>query len=471
MSSIEVIAVLSLLAAAVAQHVKVEPAVFGFVGNQVVLRCQFVDPASSVQVTQVTWVKDPTGAKINMAVHNPKYGTNYPVDTNNRIHFRNASLTDASLVIDRLLMSDDGIYSCEFATYPEGNQEAATNLTVLAEPEISASPLLVRSGKLPVPVASCIAAGGKPPASITWRGNVPGNATTELTQNADGTTTVTSRYQAVPSSELDGVTLECMVTHRTLERPKVIINTLSIQYPPIVTIEGYDDNWYLDREHASLTCNVKANPAASDYRWYMNGGDVPSGVRIVGHQLTVDRVTYQVNGTFSCEASNSLGQTNGNIDIFVREAPLQSGSTTGAIVGGIIAAVVILAVLVTAVLIFRQQRKKTDLDTNDEEPPSHKPPPPRATFADPAKAEMAEKMETIPLNTTYFETSGEEANEMTLMGRYSEPEGDEDLKSPLEMEDGDYLEQENPIYNGVQYPEPEPEHRKSQEFVSKGMFV
>ncbi|XP_059824964.1 nectin-1-like isoform X2 [Hypanus sabinus] len=358
MSSIEVIAVLSLLAAAVAQHVKVEPAVFGFVGNQVVLRCQFVDPASSVQVTQVTWVKDPSGAKINMAVHNPKYGTNYPVDTNNRIHFRNASLTDASLVIDRLLMSDDGIYSCEFATYPEGNQEAATNLTVLAEPEIRGSPLLVKSGKSPVPVASCIAAGGKPPASITWRGNVPGNATTELTQNADGTTTVTSQYQAVPSSELDGVMLECVVTHRTLERPKVISNALSIQYPPIVTIEGYDDNWYLDREHASLTCNVKANPAASDYRWYMNGGDVPSGVRIVGHQLTVDRVTYQVNGTFSCEASNSLGRTNGNIDIFVREHKAVVTSNAGAIAGGVIGGILALLLLACLAGFLLQRRRR-----------------------------------------------------------------------------------------------------------------
>ncbi|XP_062912728.1 nectin-2-like isoform X1 [Mobula hypostoma] len=469
MPSMELIAFFSFLAVAVAQHVKVEPAVFGYVGNQVVLRCQFVDPDSNIEVTQVTWVKDPSGAKQNLAVHNPQYGTNYPVDTNQRIHFRNASLTDASLVIDRLLMTDDGIYSCEFATYPEGNQEAATNLTVLAEPRISGNPMPVNSGKSPVPVASCIAADGKPPASIIWRGTVPGNTTMELTQNADGTTTVTSQYQAVPSSELDGMTLECVVTHRTLERPDVINIALTIRYPPIVTIEGYDDNWYLDREHASLTCNVKANPAVTSYRWYMNGGDLPSEVRAMGHQLTVDQVTYQVNGTFSCEASNILGKTKDSINIFVREVPLQSGSTTGAIIGGIIAAVVILTVLVTAVLIFRQQRKNTDLDTGDDEPPSHKPPPPRATLTELAKVEMAEKMETVPLDTAYFETTGEEANEMTLIRRYSEPEGDEDLKSPLEMETGDYLEQENPIYTGVQYAEPE--HRKSQEFVSKGMFV
>ncbi|XP_051901463.1 nectin-2-like isoform X1 [Pristis pectinata] len=471
MPSTGLLAALCCLAVTSAQHVKVEPSVSGFLGNQVVLRCQFVDPAASVTVTQVTWVKDPSGAKQNLAVHNPDLGTNYPTNTGGRIHFRDPSLRDATLVIDRLLMSDDGIYSCEFATYPEGNQEAATNLTVLATPKNTANPVVARAGDSEVPVATCTSAEGKPASSISWEGNVPGNASTEHTLNPDGTTTVSSKFQAVPTGPMDGTELRCVVTQRTLGQPQVIPVTLSVQYPPIVTIEGYDDNWYLEREHASLTCNVKANPAAGEYKWYMNGGSIPSSMRMMGHQLTVDRVSYQVNGTFTCEASNSLGRSSGSVDIVVRDAPLQSGSTTGAIVGGIIAAIVILTVLVTAVLIFRRQRKNAD--TSDEEPPNYKPPPPKVVLTNTGKMETVDKMESQPLNAAYFETSGEEGNEMTLLRRYSEPGDDEDLKSPLESDPGDYLEQENPIYNELQYPEPEPEpeHRKSQEFVSKGMYV
>ncbi|XP_072122192.1 nectin 1b-like isoform X2 [Mobula birostris] len=452
MPSMELIAFFSSLAVAVAQHVKVEPAVFGYVGNQVVLRCQFVDPDSNIEVTQVTWVKDPSGAKQNLAVHNPHFGTNYPVDTKERIHFRNASLTDASLVIDHLLMTDDGIYSCEFATYPEGNQEAATNLTVLAKPRTSGNPLLVSSGKSPVPVASCIAAHGKPPASIIWRGTVPGNATMELTQNADGTTTVTSQYQAVPSSELDGMTLECVVTHQTLERPDVINIALTIHYPPIVTIEGYDDNWYLDREHASLTCNVKANPAVTSYRWYMNGGDLPSKVRAMGHQLTVDQVTYQVNGTFSCEASNTLGKTRDSINILVREHKAAVTSNAGAIAGGVIGGILALLLLACLAGFLLQRRRrggeaagsydpKTRVfgdgngaaradftyrpDSDSEKGPSLEPTTPTTTVN--AAAEMENLLQSPAPMDNYYQDEEEEEDEKVPIS--SDPTLEDDMES------------------------------------------
>ncbi|XP_051901464.1 nectin-1-like isoform X2 [Pristis pectinata] len=358
MPSTGLLAALCCLAVTSAQHVKVEPSVSGFLGNQVVLRCQFVDPAASVTVTQVTWVKDPSGAKQNLAVHNPDLGTNYPTNTGGRIHFRDPSLRDATLVIDRLLMSDDGIYSCEFATYPEGNQEAATNLTVLATPKNTANPVVARAGDSEVPVATCTSAEGKPASSISWEGNVPGNASTEHTLNPDGTTTVSSKFQAVPTGPMDGTELRCVVTQRTLGQPQVIPVTLSVQYPPIVTIEGYDDNWYLEREHASLTCNVKANPAAGEYKWYMNGGSIPSSMRMMGHQLTVDRVSYQVNGTFTCEASNSLGRSSGSVDIVVRERKAgtsNAGAIAGGVIGGILA---LLLVVCLAGFLLRRRRRE-----------------------------------------------------------------------------------------------------------------
>ncbi|XP_067831378.1 PVR cell adhesion molecule related 2 like isoform X2 [Heptranchias perlo] len=463
---------LHILAVGHAQHVKVEPNVSGYIGGEAVLRCQFVDPGQELQVTQVTWMKDPSGAKVNMAVHNPQLGTNYPTDTGGRVHFRQASLQDASLVIERLEMGDDGIYSCEFATYPDGNQEAATNLTILAKPQNSANALLERARPSEVPVAVCTSANGKPAASITWRGYVPGNVSTTQTRNSDGTVTVKSEYKAVPSGEIDGQTMTCVVDQRTLTQPETIPITLLVQYPPIVTIEGYDDNWYLAREHAALTCNVKANPSATEFKWLMNGEPVPQSVEVHGHQLTVAEVNYDVNGTFTCEAVNTLGTGRGKMDVIVREVPLESGSTTGAIVGGIIAAIVVLTVLVTAVLIFKQQRKNaTGDDDEDFEPPNYKPPPPKATLTEAGKVEKteADKMESIPLNTTYFETNGEDGNGMTLTQYYDEPGDAPGLKSPNDSSPGDYLEQENPIYNELSYPAEE--HRQSQEFVSKGMYV
>ncbi|XP_067831377.1 PVR cell adhesion molecule related 2 like isoform X1 [Heptranchias perlo] len=349
---------LHILAVGHAQHVKVEPNVSGYIGGEAVLRCQFVDPGQELQVTQVTWMKDPSGAKVNMAVHNPQLGTNYPTDTGGRVHFRQASLQDASLVIERLEMGDDGIYSCEFATYPDGNQEAATNLTILAKPQNSANALLERARPSEVPVAVCTSANGKPAASITWRGYVPGNVSTTQTRNSDGTVTVKSEYKAVPSGEIDGQTMTCVVDQRTLTQPETIPITLLVQYPPIVTIEGYDDNWYLAREHAALTCNVKANPSATEFKWLMNGEPVPQSVEVHGHQLTVAEVNYDVNGTFTCEAVNTLGTGRGKMDVIVREREAAQPSNAGAIAGGVIGGILALLIIACLVGFFLQKRRR-----------------------------------------------------------------------------------------------------------------
>lgn len=37
--------------------------------------------------------------------------------------------------------------------------------------------------------------------------------------------------------------------------------------PPEVTIEGYDNNWYLSRNEAVLKCSAKGNPAPTELSW------------------------------------------------------------------------------------------------------------------------------------------------------------------------------------------------------------
>lgn len=36
---------------------------------------------------------------------------------------------------------------------------------------------------------------------------------------------------------------------------------------PEVSIEGYDGNWYLNRESVQLICQADANPPVSLYQW------------------------------------------------------------------------------------------------------------------------------------------------------------------------------------------------------------
>ncbi|XP_032871958.1 nectin-2-like [Amblyraja radiata] len=301
-----------------AQHVSVEQSVSGLLGTQLALRCQLVDPGKTVTVTQVAWVKDPSGAKTNLAVYNTTRGTTYPSKTGKRIVFRKPSLVDATLVIKRLQLKDDGNYSCQFATTPGGNQAGTTKLTVLARPTNTGTALLVRAGDAQVAVASCKSSGGKPMPRIAWRGAVMHNMALGVVSNVEGLFSVTGMFHAVPTGLMDGEEVECIVTHQTFEQPQVIPVTLRFQYPPIVTIEGYDGDWFLNREHASITCNVKANPTAHTYSWKMNGREIPTSIRVVGHQLTVDSVSCNVHGTFTCTANNSLGTSSGSVDIVVR---------------------------------------------------------------------------------------------------------------------------------------------------------
>ncbi|GCB77767.1 hypothetical protein scyTo_0017653, partial [Scyliorhinus torazame] len=101
------------------------------------------------------------------------------------------------------------------------------------------------------------------------------------------------------------------------------------------------------------------------------------------------------------------------------------------------------------------------------EPPGYKPPPPKKNLEEAGKVEKTEveKTENVPLKTTYYETGTEDETRMY----YDEPDPNTDVKFPNDILPGVYLEQENPIYNELSYQEPE--HRKSQEFVSKGMYV
>ncbi|XP_048379801.1 nectin-1-like [Stegostoma tigrinum] len=338
-----------------AQNVKVEPFVSGFVGQPATLRCQIVDPDRTLQITQVTWMKDPTTSKINLAVYNPDYGTNYPTDTGGRIHFRHVTDGDATLIIDRLEMADDGIYSCEFATYPDGNQDATTNLTVLAKPVNIGKAIPVKAGHTEVPVAMCASVAGKPPASITWSEG-SGNVSETTIKHNNGTFTVKSDYMLIPSGENNGERLTCVINQKALERPQTIPITLSVQYLPIVIIEGYDENWYRGREHASLTCSAKANPQASNYKWLMNGEPLPSNVQVDGHQLTVKGVDYSVNGTFTCQATNNMGTGRAKLDIVVRDKQLPQPSNVGAIVGSVIGILALLAIIGLVVFFLRKRQ-------------------------------------------------------------------------------------------------------------------
>uniref|UniRef100_A0AAV2K100 Nectin cell adhesion molecule 3 n=1 Tax=Knipowitschia caucasica TaxID=637954 RepID=A0AAV2K100_KNICA len=186
-----------------------------------------------------------------------------------------------------------------------------------AKPVNNARVLTVQAGSKAVVVAQCEALEGKPAASINWLGSVGGNHSTSSSSGPDGTVTVKSEYKLVPTPADNGRELTCLVDQRTQDQTWVYPVKLSVEYPPSVSIEDYDHNWYMGRSNAVLTCLSNANPPPTTVTWTAVSGPLPDSVVVDGNKLTVRKVDEAVNTTFVCEVKNKLGSTKNQITTVV----------------------------------------------------------------------------------------------------------------------------------------------------------
>ncbi|XP_069372164.1 PVR cell adhesion molecule related 2 like isoform X3 [Paralichthys olivaceus] len=394
-----------------AQKVRVDEELEAYPTESVDLRCQFIDGAGRTKLTQVSWIWEPSeGQRDNIAVFHPSYGQSFPnLAFKDRVLFLNNSLENPSIRISHLKMSDAGRYTCEYATYPSGNEQGTTTLVMLAKPKNSAKVVTVQAGTKSVVVAQCEAAEGKPAATIKWLASIGGNHSTSTTNGPDGTVTVRSEYRLVPTPADNGREVTCMVEQRTQERPWVYPLKLSVEYPPTVSIEGYDENWYVGRSGAVLQCLASSNPAPTNVTWTTASGSLPDTVVVEGNRLLVPKVDDAVNTTFICEVKNKHGASRHHITtIVIEQRQITPGPATGAIVGGILGTLAFIGIVVGTVFFVRKHQEDAD------GPPKHKPPPPVKAGS---STEMLNKpsepptaTETAPLSPgeVYYEPTGRE---------------------------------------------------------------
>ncbi|KAM6190956.1 nectin-1 isoform 2-T2 [Sarcoramphus papa] len=425
----------ALLPGLQAQIVLVNDTVSGFIGTDVVLHCSFTNPLPNVKITQVTWQKATNGSKQNVAIYNPAMGVSILSPYKERVTFRNPSFKDGTIQLSRLELEDEGVYICEFATFPTGNRESQLNLTVLAKPtnrmEGTKRPLIAKSGRTEkILVATCTSSNGKPPSTVTWDTKLKGEAEFQEIRNSNGTITVISRYRLVPSREAHRQQLMCVVNYQ-LDRFTDSM-TLNVQYEPEVTIEGFDGNWFLNRKDVKLICKSDANPPAHTYEWKLPNGTLPGSVEIQNNTIYFKGpVSYSVAGTYICEASNAIGTRSGLVEVNVTDKPLPQGAPGGiiGIVGGVIAAALIIGVAVTVIIVYRRQQKNRTETDNDliDLPPSHKPAPPpkrkqemkshltaediQVVRLDNMKHE--EEIQKLPLQTPYYDMAATEPSPYT----------------------------------------------------------
>ncbi|XP_015266470.1 PREDICTED: nectin-1, partial [Gekko japonicus] len=363
-----------------AQTVLVNDTVSGFIGTDVILHCSFTNPnPTNVKITQVTWQKATNGSKQNVAIFNPNMGVSILAPYKERVLFQSPSTKDGTIRLLGLELDDEGVYICEFATFPSGNRENQLNLTVLARPtnrmEATTIPLVARASMTEkILVATCISSNGKPPSTVSWDTKLKGVADFEEIRNSNGTITVISRYRLLPSREAHRQPLTCVVNYQVDRFTDSM--TLNVLYEPEVKIDGFDGNWYLNRKDVKLTCISDANPPATQYQWKLLNGSLPDNVEVQNSTLFFKGpVTYSLAGTYVCEATNTIGTRSGLVEVNVTEFPYtpsppgtsvaQSNIPTaviGGVVGGV-SLVVVVAVVVFVVLRHRRHTFKGDYST------------------------------------------------------------------------------------------------------------
>ncbi|XP_037126456.1 nectin cell adhesion molecule 1a isoform X2 [Syngnathus acus] len=359
------------------QSVEMDDGKSGYLGSKVDLRCRFINSSPPVKISQVTWQKLVNGTKQNMAIANPSLGVSVAPPYKDRVTFKNAAvrrrtpnLEDTTITFSSLRMSDEATYICEYTTFPAGNRENKVNLTVYVRPttqmSLSTPTLVARASNLKTPVATCVSANGKPPGVIKWETRVPGEVTTREYRNSDGTFTIQSDYILVPSRETHKETLTCVTSYN--EEVFTDSVTLDIQYEPDVLVDGYDGNWYLNRENVQLSCQADANPAVSLYQWKLINGSMPSSAEIRDNVLIFKGpVTYDLQGTYVCDATNSIGTRSGFVEVSVIDKPLPQIATRDVIsvVALLLAAGVLMGITITVLVLKIRSRKD---DTSDDSP-------------------------------------------------------------------------------------------------------
>uniref|UniRef100_A0AAY5ELF7 PVR cell adhesion molecule related 2 like n=1 Tax=Electrophorus electricus TaxID=8005 RepID=A0AAY5ELF7_ELEEL len=351
------------------QRVRVLPEVEAYANESVNLHCEFTN-AGATKLTQVSWIFEATeGQRENIAVYHPTYGQSFPQSAfKDRVQFTQPSLENPSIKINNVRMSDAGKYTCEYATYPSGNEQGTTTLIMLAKPKNSASPVAAQASGGKVVVARCEAAQGKPAATITWMTNAAGDFNITSYPQPDGTVTVRSEYHMAPMPADNGRDITCVITQQTQNHPQTFTIKLTVQYPPTVRIEGYDDNWYMGRTDAMLICHADANPEVVNVTWATVSGKMPPTVKVVQNKLLVQKVDESVNTTFICEAKNSLGSSKNQLTAMVTELtgdPSSVGVLVGAILGSLLALLLVSALV--AVLVMRSHRQRHRYSSDGEQ--------------------------------------------------------------------------------------------------------
>ncbi|GAB1300372.1 Cell adhesion molecule 2 [Apodemus speciosus] len=241
----------------------------------------------------------------------------------NRIELVRASWHELSISVSDVSLSDEGQYTCSLFTMPVKTSKAyLTVLGVPEKPQISGFSSPVMEGDLMQ--LTCKTSGSKPAADIRWFKNDKEIKDVKYLKEEDAnrkTFTVSSTLDFRVDRSDDGVAVICRVDHESLNAtPQVAMQVLEIHYTPSVKIIP-STPFPQEGQALTLTCESKGKPLPEPVLWTKDGAELPDPDRMVvsGRELNILFLNKTDNGTYRCEATNTIGQSSAEYVLIVHE--------------------------------------------------------------------------------------------------------------------------------------------------------
>ncbi|XP_063621729.1 hemicentin-2 [Cydia splendana] len=281
-------------------------------GDDVTLRCRFnFEPLAGESPTYY-WVRSTASGHDNVAIKDT------PLETNYQITFAPAEGRYDLSVSNVSYERDNGRFECRVKAGGSGRtlHSQAHALVVLTHPR---APLLSPGAHASAQEGreiklACSSSGGSPEPVVKWYRDgstypLEANMTHARTRAEPTIATLT----LTPTRDDDDAVFRCVVWNRAMPEGQQLDATiqLSVNYFPRVEV-GPENPLRVELDgSATMECKVDAKPKVNSVTWMRNGKFISNSFT-----HTIQGVTVQDAGKYSCSADNGLGRS-GEREIFV----------------------------------------------------------------------------------------------------------------------------------------------------------
>nr|XP_051692037.1 kin of IRRE-like protein 2 [Oryctolagus cuniculus] len=219
-------------------------------------------------------------------------------------------------------LEDEASYECQATQAGLRSRPAQLHVLVPPEaPQVLGGPSVSLVAGVPANLTCRSRGDARPTPELLWfRDGVRLDGTTFHQTLLKGRTSgsVESTLFLTPSSQDDGATLVCRAWSQALPTGRDTAVTLSLQYPPVVTLSA-EPQTVQEGEKVTFLCQATAQPPVTGYRW-AKGGSPVLGAR--GPRLEIAADASFLTEPVSCEVSNAVGSANRSTALDVLFGPV-----------------------------------------------------------------------------------------------------------------------------------------------------